>query len=414
MKSIWLIGAIAIVSQTLGVAQNSDITVKPYGYVSYEMIYDSYKSVDSRDGELYLYPVRRSLDVEGKDINAKSQLQMLALQARFGFLVSGPQIGKAKSSAQIEGDFYGTADSYVNMVRLRLAFIKLSWEKTDLILGQNFHPTIISECSPSTLSFGGGVPYHTLNRSVQARLNYKVTPGFKLSIATLMASTHRSVGPIDAQRKSGLPEAQFQAQIGSAEKLLAGITAGYKFLSILDTTQLGYKTDGRVGSYNLQAFARFTSAKFVVKTQVNYGTNLTNFSFIGGYGVKANSADPVTGEIAFTNIKTLTSWLDMETKFPKLNFGLYAGYGQNLGAEGEIDTSTPYTSKLFYTKNGDISYIFRIAPRFFLKNNNLLYGIEWGLNGAAYATEYNLKRKATKTDDLVYNNRILLLVKYNF
>jgi hypothetical protein len=106
--------------------------------------------------------------------------------------------------------------------------------------------------------------------------------------------------------------------------------------------------------------------------------------------------------------------MDIETKFPKLNFGIFGGYSQNLGGESDIDTSTPYKKTLLFNRNADLSYIFRIAPRVFIKNKNIIYGFEWGLNGAAYGTEFNSKRKATKTDDLVYNNRIMLLIKYNF
>ncbi|HEX3008420.1 MAG TPA: hypothetical protein VHO90_12490, partial [Bacteroidales bacterium] len=102
-----------------------------------------------------------------------------------------------------------------------------------------------------------------------------------------------------------------------------------------------------------------------------------------------------------------------ETKLSEVNFGLYGGYSQIFGAEDDLDITGSYKS-LFYNRNADISYIFRIAPRIFMKKSNLLYGIEWGLNGAAYGLKFNSKRKATKTDDLVYNNRILLLVKYNF
>jgi hypothetical protein len=413
MKKTLILAFLLLGSKMLLNGQNTSITAKPYGYVSYEAIYDSYKSVDNRDGELYLYPARRVRDKEGKDINSRSYLQMLSLQSRFGFNISGPDVGLAKTSAQIEADFYGTDNSLVNMVRLRHAWFKVSWEKTDLLLGQTYHPTIITDCSPNPLSFGTGVPYHTLNRSVQARFSYKISPSIKLSLSALMASTHNSSGPRDAQRKSGLPEMQGQIQFGSAEKFLIGFTGGYKFLSLMDTTSLGYKTTSLIGSYNMQAFTRITLSKLTLKGQINYGTNLTNLSFIGGYGVKAGSTNPITGEIEFTNLKTMTSWLDVETKLSDVNFGIYGGYSQIFGAEDDMDIAGSYKS-LFYNRNADISYIFRIAPRIFMKKNNLLYGIEWGVNGAAYGLEFNSKRKATKTDDLVYNNRILLLVKYNF
>lgn len=413
MNKIKILFSIIVLNSLVVKAQNTSVTVKPYGYVSYEVIFDSYKSIDSRDGELYFYPVKRVLDKAGNDINSRPYLQFVSLQSRFGFNVSGPELGTAKTTAQIEGDFYGTSDSYVNLLRLRLAFLKISWSKTELLLGQNFHPTIIAECVPAPLSFGSGVPYHTLNRSVQARFIFKPVDKIKILLAAVMVSTHKSVGPADAQRRSGIPEFQAQIQFGSANKFLCGFTGGQKFLMPMDTTRLGYKTTNRVGSYNLQAFALLNLNKISFKYQVSYGTNLTNFTMIGGYGVKAGSENPVTGELEFTNMKTISTWMDIETKNQTINFGVYSGYSQNLGGENNLDITGIY-KPLFYNRNADINYIFRIAPRIFMKRNNILTGVEWGLNGAAYGTQFNSKRKATKTDDLVYNNRVLLLVKYNF
>lgn len=378
MKKVGIVLFVLIAGVQFLCSQNPMVTIKPYGYVAYDLIFDSYKFVDSRDGELYCYPQRRLLDKNGKDINSGPSLQMLSLQARFGFAINGPDIGTAKTSALLETDFYGTDNSYVNLLRLRHAWFKFSWEKYELLLGQASHPTINPDCTPSTLAFGSGVPYHTLNRSVQARFYFRPISYIKLTLAALMGSTYVSSSPPDAQIRSGIPEFQFQAQFDSSEKFTTGITIDYKFLSALDTIRLGYKVNNRIGSYNLHWFARSTMSKFLVKTQVNYGTNLTNFSFIGGYGVKAGSENLSTGEIDFTNRKTVTIWIDAETKFPKYNFGIFGGYSQNLGCENDLDLSTKYVQGLFYNKNADINYIFRISPRFFIKNNNLLYGIEWG------------------------------------
>lgn len=416
MRKVELLVLIFIFLQLSVRAQNRDFSAEPFGFVSYGIIYDSYKSLASRDGETLYYPLRRELDKNGNDINSRNYLQMLSLQSRVGLKITGPEIGLAKTSAVFETDFDGTADSYVNMVRLRQAYIKLSWEKTDLILGQAYHPAIITECAPNPLTFGGGVPYHTLNRAVQTRLDYKISRHVNLGIAAVMASTHPSLGPRDAQRRSGLPEFHAKALFGSATKFLIGFAGGYKFLSVLDTTPSGYKTTERTGSYLLQAFTTLSLKNISFKSQVNYGTNLSHLCFIGGYGVKLVPEGSLNGgkDLEFTNLKTLTTWIDIETKYPKLNFGIYSGFSQNYGAEDDIDLSTPYMESLFYNRNAEVSYIFRVSPRIYVKNKNLQYGLEWGLNGAAYGTEFNSKRKATKTDDLVYNNRVLLLVKYNF
>jgi len=55
------------------IAQETEKSFNPTisGYVGYEAFFDTYKSADTRDGEVYLYPLRQDLDVNGDDINKK-------------------------------------------------------------------------------------------------------------------------------------------------------------------------------------------------------------------------------------------------------------------------------------------------------------------------------------------------------
>ena len=80
---------------------------------------------------------------------------MTARQTRFGFRLKAPDVGSAKLSGVMEMDFFGgfpasgQAASFVDM-RLRMAFVKLEWESTSFVAGQDW--IILAPLNPTTLS----------------------------------------------------------------------------------------------------------------------------------------------------------------------------------------------------------------------------------------------------------------------
>jgi hypothetical protein len=162
-------------------AEKPKIEVKPYGYVAYEFLFDTYKSLDARDGELYFYPLKEQLDKNGKNINEKSQLQMLSISTRLGGKISGPDVLGAKMSGMVEADFYATSNDYIYLLRIRHAMMNLKWQSSELMMGHYWHPVIVNEVIPSCVSFGGGAPFHSLNRSPQIRYTYYPSEIIRLS-----------------------------------------------------------------------------------------------------------------------------------------------------------------------------------------------------------------------------------------
>ncbi len=60
-------------------------------------------------------------------------------ETRFNFLVKGPDLWGAKTSAFIEGDFRGTTTQNQNGgFQLRHAFMSLNWQSAELMIGQNW------------------------------------------------------------------------------------------------------------------------------------------------------------------------------------------------------------------------------------------------------------------------------------
>jgi hypothetical protein len=406
-------------------SQDNPITVKPYGYVSYEILHDTYRSLDSRDGELYFFPRKPDYDDNGIDINKRSKFNMLTVQSRLGFRVSGPDIFGAKASGVIEGDFFGTQQEYVRQFRLRLALISLQWSRREILMGHGWHPFFVLDCSPSTVSFAAAVPFHPLNRSPQIRFTQKLTDNFSVSSTYLVHGYHSSAGPNDQQRNSGMPESVLQLRFQEGGFLL-GATAGYKYLSPRDKTTpntsnpasptKGVATNKKVGSYSLQAFSKITTAPVTVKVEGIYGENLSHFVMIGGYGVKATpqqAQDPEfwLSDYDYANINSLALWTDIHSNSTVLQWGIFAGYTQNLGSKDPL-VAIPGT--VSYQRFTDVSDVLRISPRVVYFRNNFSFGAEVAYYNARYADTFNEFRKPVTLMDPAVNFHTILFSKYTF
>ena len=399
---ILLLGQNATAQQT----EEAKPKVKLGGFIEWQTLYDTYRSLDTRDGDFYYYPLAKTTDRNGKDINQKSQLEMLALHSRLFAKFDGVEAFGAKASGMIEADFFGTSQAYVRMLRMRHAYMQLQWEKSALILGNTWHPIILPETTPATIAFGAAVPFHSLNRSPQIRFTYNLG-SIKLLGAALINGYHRSVGPYDAQRYSGKPELVAQIQGGDPASFFWGASAGYKWLTPRLITDSLYKTDKTVGSYLLHLFARLKTEPITIKYEAVYGENLSHLNMIGGYG-KTTGTGIVDNDYDYSNLITLSTWIDFEKKIDKYTVGLFDGYSQNMGS------SEKYTAIKDYTRNGDLSYIYRISPRITTTSGPITVGIEYLYNAAVYGTKFNGKGKPTETAPATVNHRMILSARYTF
>lgn len=382
--------------------------LKPYGFVAYDIYLDTYKSLDTRDGELYFYPSKPQFDKNGKDMNVKTMLEMTSLTSRLGTKILGPDFFGAKTTGLLEMDFFGTSQDHVQLFRLRHAMINLRWEKSELLVGNYWHPLILTEMIPGTISFGGAAPFHSLNRSGQIKYTYHVSPVFRLTGAAVIHGYHRSKGPYDAQRYSGKPDIQLQLSFGNRKEFMAGCTAGYKWLTprLYDDKDT-LVTNKTIGSYDLHAFLMIKPASTSIKLEAVYGQNLTFLNMIGGYGMKTGS-NSVNDDYSYTNLKTLSVWADIQQDMDKWSIGVFTGYQKLMGADDN------YTTIKDYNLNDDLSYIFRLSPRVVYKADAMVIAFEYMLTTAVYGKTWDAKHKVTDTMDPVSNSRFLVRVNYNF
>lgn len=380
---------------------------KPYGFIAYDLFLDTYKSNDSRDGESYMYPLEPKFDKNDKDVNERPMLEMTNFTSRLGLKIAGPDVLGAKSSGQFEMDLMGTKQDYIQLFTLRHAFFNLKWEKSELLIGQTWHPIIVNEVIPSTVSFGAGVPFHPLNRSAQARFTYNVSPLFRFTAATVFYGGHKSTGPAEAQRYSGKPDVHFQLSVGNRKEFMAGFSAGYKWLTPRLITDSLYKTSKTIGSYDVNAFIMFKPSSTSIKAEVIYGQNLSYLSMIGGYGMKTGTNN-IEGDYDYTNLKTVSTWCDIQQDIDNWTIGVFAGYQKLLGADDD------YTSIKDYNRDDKLSHIIRVSPRVIYKADALSFGLEYVLTKAVYGSTWDEKRNVKETLDAVSNNRVLLRVAYTF
>lgn len=392
--------------------KKEEIKVKLSGFVSAEAIFDSRKTINSREGEVLLYPAPKSYDVDGADLNDRSELFMTSLHSRLNVGVTGFEAFGAKGSATIQGDFVGTSTGRSGLFRLRHAFVKLNWEKDELLVGKTWHPMFVTSCYPTVGHWGGGLPFNVLGRAPQFRYTRKLGDKGYAFIAALSEMDFKSNGPDGADVKyvqqASIPEFSAQVKYDFAKGFTLGATAGYKFLKPLTVNSLGAKTDELLSSYQMNAWMTLKSDKIVWNLQTIYGQNMYNFVMIGGYGVKNVKAN---GDYEYTNVKTSSIWSDVHTITGNVHYGLFAGYTKNLGADDDLATNADGLVGL-YSRGSNIDYIYQFGPRVNFYSGNLMIGTQILYTSAAYGTT-QVNGKVADSEE-VGSTRLSVHFKYSF
>ncbi|KAA3610294.1 MAG: hypothetical protein D8M58_06260 [Calditrichaeota bacterium] len=405
-----LLFSISLYAQSAQEVENT-FGVKFSGFIKTDVMFDSRQTVSAREGHFLLYPAGEMPDANGDDINAKPNLNMLSIQTRLKAGITGPNAFGAKTSGVIEGAFFGHSNSDINGFRLRHAFIKLSWQKSSLLIGQTWHPMFITEVFPGVVSFNTGVPFQPFSRNPQIRYTKNVNHisiSFTAASQRDFASTGPNGGTSSYLRNSSIPIINTTVKYKTDNVVLG---AGLNYMTIMPrlftSNDYGadpltkYDADETVSSLAGIAFAKFVSGEFTIKAESIYGSNMTDLLMLGGYAVK--STDLATGAEEYTNSKTLSAWTDLS--YGKgFGFGLFAGYTNNMGTEDE--NTGPY-----YSRGSNIDNVIRVSPRLQYQIGKTRFAGEVEYTSAAYGTaDINGKVKDTTNTD----NIRLVIAAYLF
>lgn len=410
MKKLLLI-ALSLMPLASFAQKKEDIKVKLSGFVSAEAIFDTRKTVNAREGEVLLYPAAKDYDINGEDLNDRSELFMTSIHSRLNVGVTGFQAFGAKGSATIQGDFVGTSNDKSGLFRLRHAFVKLDWGKDELLVGKYWHPMFVTSCFPKVQHWGGGIPFNVLGRAPQFRYTRKFDKGYAM-IAALSELDFKSPGPDGANVKyvqqASIPELSAQVKYDFAKGFTLGATAGVKFLKPMIENPLGAKTDEMLSSVQMNAWMTVKSDKLVWNLHTIYGQNMYNFVMLGGYGVKNVKAN---GDYEYTNITTQSIWSDVYTTTGNVRYGLFAGYTKNLGASDDLATDVNGFVGL-YSRGSDIDYVYQFGPRVEWYSGKFMIGTQALYTAAAYGTTQVNGKVADSSE--VGSARFMVHLKYSF
>lgn len=376
------------------------------GFVKTDMMYDSRQVVSLREGHFLLYPQNEKLDINGEDINGKSSFNILSIQSRLIGKITGPDAFGAKTSAVLEGEFFGATDATINLFRLRHAFIKFEWDKISLLAGQTWHPLFITEMFPGVVSFNTGVPFQPFSRAPQIRIAFEEDK-IKFIAAAASQRDFTSNGPDGFTstylRNSVVPNLHFQLQYSTAD-LFTGAGIDYKTITPRIVTSRGVKTDETISSLAFTGFLKLNFEPVTFKVQGVYGGNLADQVMLGGYAV--SSVDTISGFEQYTNINTMTIWGEISTG-KEIEFALFGGFTKNLGAEYNIIGA-------YYSRGENIESVYRISPRVQFNSGKARISTEIEYTSASYGTPNGMNKGKVENLNNVSNMRLLVAVFYFF
>lgn len=277
------------------------------------------------------------------DARAEDQeFGMTARQSRFGLRLKAPDVGKAKLGGVLELDMFGSfpnggQKASFGQARVRLANMRLEWERASLTAGQDW--IILAPLNPTTLSHFAVVGLATSGniwlRYPQLRLDVFTKRGdAKLGMT---AGLVRPVGGSDpsepgafvdvagAGERSGMPFIQgraFYATPAFGKTLAVGLSGhygqeSYKFGTTTITTD-DATTWAVAGDFQVPL-----GAALALQGEVFTGTNLDSFQGGVNQGVVASDALATA-----TPIDTKGGWVQLSVTPPgnkKLAFHLTYG-----------------------------------------------------------------------------------------
>lgn len=381
------------------------------GFVKSDFIFDSRQTVNAREGHFLFFPQPELPDKNNSDINAKANFNILSIQTRLNGKITGPDALGAKTSAMIEGEFFGTSDADVNGFRLRHATVNFDWEKTSLLAGQYWHPMFVTDVFPGTVSFNTGSPFQPFTRNPQLRLTQRFDKSVSLILAAYSERDFQDYGPSGQSsiylRNSAIPGLHLQFQYKS-DKLIFGAGGDFKTLTPRIVTIKNVITNEKVNSFAVEGYTKINIEPVTFKFEGVWGKNLANMFMLGGYALK--SLDTVNGFETYSPINILSFWGEISGG-KDIELGIFGGYSKNLGADDNLYSAS---SQYYYSRGYNIADIFRVSPRIVLNAGKTRIAAELEYTSASYGTPNPNDKGKVENTKAISNIRGLIAFYYFF
>lgn len=409
---------------------------KLYGFIRNYFVVDTRESVSGTGDLFYYLPKDVSMNEDGSmDLNKQASFRFLSLTSRVGMDVTGYSYGKTSFGAKVEGDFYAglSGSSGTATFRLRQAYMTLGWNdlemgKSDskasvlMKIGQTWHPMAADQ--PNVLGLETGAPFNPFSRTPMVSMDASLGKNVVISAAAIWQMQYLSTGPSGATadyiKYAGTPEGYVGFTVKSNNGFVA--KAGATVLSIKprrigkNSSEKTVRVSDRITTVSPYVFLQYKHKLFEIKAKTVYSQAGEHLSLMSGYGVTEMFDD---GHWEYAPLQTSSTWASMSYG-KKWQFMMMGGYIKNLGASKDLVNrdGAALTDYIYFNKNGFMNLVsmWRVVPSISYNAGKFTVALEYNLTAAQYGRkgEYNCRGLATEDLHWVYNNRVVMMLKYNF
>lgn len=382
---------------------STKVNVKFGGRIDVMAYFDTYNSVDSRNGVQYWFPKAPQYNSLGEDINFQNRVRFSIASTRLNFTVNVPKIGKtATGKAFVEADFMGVNEAVMTGIRLRHAYFLIDWEKQSLLMGQTSHLMMIDDIAPSMITFGGGFPLNTLNRPIQFRFTQRFLENSSLDVAAAMFSGREG----DMQSIATIPDIHARLNFGFGKHQF-GVAGGLKVIKPRALTADSTKATQNVVSFDALVYYKVKLNGHALAAFVIWGQDPDALSLIGGFAPLYRDREKL--DYSYAPTSTISAWIDYQTpKYKGFYAGCFIGGQKNLGSMQKLDLTKASIS------NFGIDAFARVAPRIMYDYKMFTFGVEYMFSVASWAKEFDQYYCPTKLFAPTFDNRISLLARFKF
>jgi len=336
-------------------------------------------------------------------------------QTRIGVRIDGGKLAGANVKGVVEADFYGGLPSVgvgenMGVLRLRLAHVRLDWEKTSFLIGQDW--VLFAPNSPTSLA-AAAIPQFAAagnpwSRLPQVRVEQKIGKNFKWQGAVLAPGTGDfPIGgstPVLLQPGTGAASRTpfFQSRFSYANANWFGAkstgTVGIAVHAGRSKVTNSVVTSN-VNSYGLALDWKFPIVKRLTATgEAFFGQNLGGFQagIFQGYntdfGTPSNSFGATPGGIQ--GIRTSGGWLQVGWNIPAFEdrLSIYGSFGIDDPRNGDLIT---VNGRNFRSRNLGYAFdaIYKISPQFSIGTEFRRLETNYILGNRADSNHFNLGAK---------------------
>ena len=407
----------ALLTVSVAFAQETPAKFKLYGFIRNYISADT-RAVSAGTEDLYFYMPKGKAMTDGFDANAGFNWRFVSLTTRLGLDVSGYKFGTMGVSGKVEADFYNLS-SNVPILRLRQAFMKLTWDESPvaLTIGQTWHP--MAADMPHMTNLETGAPFNPFNRSPQATLDYKAGD-FTFTASLLYLNHYLPTGPAGKSKdyyKYGLPEFYAGVTYKSGKftgKLGVDMVNLRPYRTIEDWRVVPGSSDpaktievkSLLTTVSPFVFVQYTDGLFQLRAKSILAQGGEHMNLLSGYGISSYNED---GTITYAPMQDWASFVSFQygKKFQVMGM---LGYMKQLGTTKDVTT-------IWINNSADqrIQQAFRATPTVAWNLGKFTVSLEYNLTAAEFGSGVRDARGMFNGDkEWILNHRFICMTKFNF